>query len=652
MASSVPVQTNPTFPRLRGRTLWGYRLVWFALMASCFVFYINASRQTSSDPLAAFAQLRLNLMMGFVFVLALTLFIIRSDHFMTMFISAGLVLAAGSELFLYGIRTPGTTLFSEVPVGVLAQVLTSLGIMAQILVFGLLPDGRFVPAWSRTMSILWVGLVLVVDAFIPYPDNLPITYAAGTFFVLPALYAQIYRYRHVADVAQRQQIKWILTGLVLAVSGFLFHIVVRPGLLFALPPDTAQVVDTLLLSNVWFLAILAVPVCLSIALTRFGLWDADTVLNRSMVYGLLTAALGLSFVLFALAAQTLLEMLTGTPQPTLVLAVTTVLTAVLFQPLRERIQAFIDARFPNSRLLAKINAPKPVFAGDSLAGQTLGSYQIIERMGRGGMADVYRARHVRDGRDVALKVMLPPASGDPNAAQRFEREARTVAALRHPHIVQLYDYGLQGDERYMVMELLDGSTLDDISYPLALADTVHLIAQIASALDYAHARHIVHRDVKPSNVLLRRGPHDTIEGVLSDFGVARLLEDHVSLTGSGLVGTLDYLAPEQISGAPDIDHRADIYAFGVMVYQMLTGKLPFRGESAAAVLFAHLQNAVPDPRRDNPLVPECAALAVMRALAKDRTDRYDSAGDFAAALSLGQHCETRPGARTPQPVPG
>lgn len=270
----------------------------------------------------------------------------------------------------------------------------------------------------------------------------------------------------------------------------------------------------------------------------------------------------------------------------------------------------------------------------TLSGKTLGGYELLEALGHGGMADVYKGRHVRLDRYVAIKILRPRIAADTDFQQRFEREAQAVASLRHPNIVQVYDFGDEDGTYFMVMEYIDGNDLLEVlkeTGMFSLDEALPLIRGVSNALDYAHTMGIIHRDIKPSNVLLQF-QNDTLCPILTDFGIAKLLSNHTRTNQSALIGTLDYMAPEQIKDSGQVDTRADVYSLGVMAYQMLTGKLPYQADNPAAVITAHLQQQAPDPRTVVPHLPENVGRAVLRALHKDRDYRFRTAGDFAAAL--------------------
>jgi serine/threonine protein kinase len=259
----------------------------------------------------------------------------------------------------------------------------------------------------------------------------------------------------------------------------------------------------------------------------------------------------------------------------------------------------------------------------------IASYTLLEPIGHGGMAVVYRARQDSLERTVAIKILSENLAASPEFLERFRREARTAANLRHPNVITVFDFGQ--DERgvpYLVLEYIEGPTLADLmDRGLDDARIPELLDQIAAGLDYAHQHGVIHRDVKPGNVLLTEDGR----AVLADFGLAWLLEGaHLTLTG-GVIGTPEYMAPEQ-AGGEGIDHRADVYALGVVLYEMLVGERPFVAETPIGVLLKHLQDAPPSVLEARPDLPPGVDAVMTRALAKDPSERFASAGELARAF--------------------
>ncbi|GGR08139.1 serine/threonine-protein kinase [Streptomyces griseomycini] len=279
------------------------------------------------------------------------------------------------------------------------------------------------------------------------------------------------------------------------------------------------------------------------------------------------------------------------------------------------------------------------FAGrlSELIGRQIAGYRVETEIGRGGMAVVYRARDLRLDRTVALKLLAPELARNDTFRRRFTHESRTAAAIDHPNIVPIFEAGETDGILYIAMRYVPGSDLRhllDREGPLPLPTALRIAAQVASALDAAHEHGLVHRDVKPGNILVSRGTDsDHPEHVyLTDFG---LTKKSLSLTGfttvGQFVGTLDYVAPEQISGRP-VDARCDVYGFACVVHEALTGHPPFRRDDDMALLWAHQYDDPPALTADrSDLAPRTDAV-LARALAKNPDDRYDSCRDFVTAL--------------------
>lgn len=261
----------------------------------------------------------------------------------------------------------------------------------------------------------------------------------------------------------------------------------------------------------------------------------------------------------------------------------------------------------------------------------LGKYELLEKIGEGGFGVVYRGRDTYLDRMVAIKVLKGDATSAPDFVERFRREARLAASLRHPAIINVLDVGEQDGRFFIVMDLLTGGTLNDLlkdGKPLPLNQAIELLRPIASALDYAHSKNMLHRDVKPSNIL--RDEHG--QPVLTDFGLGKALDsDNNSTTGIAM-GTVQYMAPEQILGKL-ASPSTDIYALGVVAYQMLTGQVPFSGNTPFTIQKGHAEQKPPDPTSINPALGLGVVGVLMKALEKEQTARYQSGATLLDALA-------------------
>ncbi|UCC89399.1 MAG: protein kinase [Anaerolineales bacterium] len=266
---------------------------------------------------------------------------------------------------------------------------------------------------------------------------------------------------------------------------------------------------------------------------------------------------------------------------------------------------------------------------ETLIGQTLGQYRIVEQIGKGGMATVFKAYQPGLDRYVAVKILPAYYVHEEGFSERFVREAKAIARLDHPNILPVYDFGQADGLSYIVMKYIAAGTLKDrLGQPLALEEALNILKQIAAALDHAHDQGILHRDVKPGNILI----DDRDWVYLSDFGLAKMVEGSVQLTGSGVgVGTPAYMSPEQGQGM-QVDRRTDVYALGIILYEMLTGRVPFEAETPMAVVVKQITSPLTLPRVINPAIPKSVERVILKALAKDAGDRFARAGELAQAL--------------------
>lgn len=265
-----------------------------------------------------------------------------------------------------------------------------------------------------------------------------------------------------------------------------------------------------------------------------------------------------------------------------------------------------------------------------MASEKIGRYELRRELGRGGMATVYLAYDPLFGREVALKVLLKQLSLDATLKTRFEREARAIAQLEHSAIVPVYDVGEDAGMPYLVMRYMPGgSLLERMGHgPMALPTVVRIIRRIAAGLDSAHRAGVVHRDVKPANILFNQDD----DPYLSDFGIAKVQEASATVTGTGVVGTPAYMSPEQARGDKHIDGRSDIYALGIVLYELVVGRSPYSAETPMQIAMKHILDPVPRLREALPDADLALEQVIARALAKDPNDRFQTAGDLAAAL--------------------
>jgi predicted Ser/Thr protein kinase len=438
-------------------------------------------------------------------------------------------------------------------------------------------------------------------------------------YLIYVLVSQVLRFRH-ANPREGQQLKWFLFGLAIWII---------PVVIANLPFTPKWLYDPLTV-YMTIGAFFFVPIFVGIAVLRYRLWDIDIIINRSIVYGTVASILVALIALIIFAYQTV----AGNTQLNIAFGISLVVAALIFNPVMKAIQSFVDRyifrlNFDLNQLAAAQKKPEIKNAG-ALTGKKLGQYEVLDFIGKGGMGEVYKG--FANGKTVALKTLAANLATERDFKHRFQREAEVMQSLEHPKIVKLYESGESEGQRFLAMEFIEGIELKDYlrnKGKLPLEEVKEILCDVAAALDYLHGKAIVHRDIKPSNVMLRGD--ELQEAILMDFGIAKIEDDRTRLTGSGAIGTIDYMSPEQILAAKEVDKRSDVYALGVIAYEMLTGERPFEG-NAAQVMFAHLQKPVTDPRQHRSDLSENVAKAVMKALEKLPEDRFESAGAFAGAL--------------------
>lgn len=520
----------------------------------------------------------------------------------------------------------------------LAAIIYVIMPLVSLSTIALFPTGKPVPRWSMYCVPL-ATLAFVAQAWVMYTRrdfSVPI---ASTYFASAALFIgfQWHRYRRHATLRERHQIKWLTYAgaafaaiQAVAVVGLIPLLGDRERAAFPF----LRVLFELLIASSYLVGLAS----LLFSAARYRLWDIDRVINRTIVYGVVTVLLGATCALGYFGLRAVLGSAIHGSAVSAGLAIAVMV--LLFAPTRRRIARWIDRRFYGIGLDYEALAAKAVRAAHTNVPTTetvLGGYDDLVLLGRGGMGAVYRAHHADFGVPVALKVMSKELAADPSARARFRRESQILEGLQHPNVIPYLASGHEAGLEFIAMQYLEGEDLGALARKrgrLSLAETCPLIDGVAAALDLAHERGVVHRDIKPANVFIEGAPGQPIEArraLVMDFGVARLAGDPSAADGS-LVGSLPYIAPEQIHDGDKVDGRADVYALGASVYQLLTGQPPFVESTALGLVLAHLHQPPVDPRSHAPALAPHAAEAILKALAKDPANRFETAGLFAAGL--------------------
>jgi serine/threonine-protein kinase len=518
-------------------------------------------------------------------------------------------------------------------------LILAMGDIGIVLFSMLFPDGKFVPRWMKFLVPMLVATMLGMYIFPNAPffwDNMGRTYyllATTTWYVI-GLGSSVYRYFRHATLAQKQQIRWAFIG---TMGPFLWFLIFQVGLGLGFTSSGSTLWSAVfeIVSRIaGIFLFLMLPLFITISIASAKLFDIDLLINRSLVYGILTAGMVLILVMALGIISLVFKKINSGDQPFMVAVIFSVAAGALFQPARKRLQRFVDHFFYRIKIdYQKTPAELRAESDTIITGTTLSSYNNLKLIGRGGMAEVYSATSPKR-RSVAIKVLKAELAAEEQFRKRFMREAEIVSGLEHPNIVQVLDFGDENGAYYIVMELLTGPDLNHLlkeEKRLTLPRTVELLSGIAHALDYAHSKGLVHRDIKPSNVMMDSSMTPA-RAVLTDFGIAKITDAHTKITNTGMLGTFDYIAPEQIQASADVDGRADVYALGVMTYQMLTGILPFQRPNTGALLLAHLNAPPPDARETLHGLPRPSARAIQQAMAKKPADRFSTASEFIAAL--------------------
>jgi serine/threonine-protein kinase len=654
MSMSADMNNPAPSTRLSGKPLVLARLAWWGIAILTFIYMIATQIYRLGDkPLDILYEQEVNLLnqigvspnfyviyFNIIAFIAVLFFLIvgyvifwrRSDDWMAILVS--LTLMTGSLIsFRWGYRMsvaqPDWRFLY-----ILFFMISGIGVE---IIFFTFPDGRFIPAWSRWVIVPFALFALLRPVVMFIDDNLD---ASILFYIWNSLYgasllAQIFRYRKVSNPIQRQQAKWVIYGLTLMilVSSIPDDLLLTPMLFPLLGGLSTKIYFFVYIPLIIVGSFLAPVLGIGFSILRYRLWDIDFIINRSLVYGALTAVLAALFGGSLFIVSQLFQNFSG--GPLVAVAISATVFGAVFQPTRRHVQRFVDQRFYHIEIDYQKTPPNLATDGMTqvLRQTNFGEYKNLELIGRGGMAEVYKSTNPTTGKPVAIKILPKALASETEFRQRFTRESQVVSQLEHPNIIRIFDSGEQDGQYYMVMEYLVGKDLSQMiqaNGKLPLAQTLPLVQQIASALDYAHANGFVHRDIKPGNVLL---DSNGTRAVLTDFGIAKVNNAHTVMTVTGyMLGTFDYIAPEQIQESSHVDGKADIYALGVMVYQMLTGQLPFKHNNPGALLIAHLNQPAPDACEILSDLPKNIGVAIQRAMAKKPEERFTIAAEFASAI--------------------
>lgn len=515
----------------------------------------------------------------------------------------------------------------------IARMSSSFFTLWTILAF---PDGRFVPSWGKSLLfLLCIPNFIASDVrwYLHTSRINPLALVTLVTFIIGFLF-QAYRYLKNSSPLQKQQGKWVMSGIsisLVSMGVFLTLDVLQMPYMFnnsMISLLYRVAVNTFLI----YLPLVFIPISIAISLFRYRLWDIDLVINRSLV------VLGVVFVLisaFSLVLWLLLLVFQGTPLA-LAIVISAFVVVPFFNRVRYAIQNLIDKRFYRWRFnldqFARAMKEKAPTKG-VWTGQVIQGYQVEEILGQGGMGEVYRV--TQQSKTYALKTILAKVSEETIHQKRFQLETTIMKRLHHPNIVQYHADGQQDGRPYLVLEWVQGTDLQNYikeNTRLSVKESLEVLEGLASALEYSHAQGIVHCDLKPANIFITlKKDGGSVHPVLGDFGIAKWLEAEALPAG---VGTILYMAPEQILSAHDVDRRADIYSLGVMLFQMVVGETPFKGASSQ-LIFAHLQQPPPNPCDIVPEIPPVYGQAILKALAKDPKDRWQTISEMLGQLKQG-----------------
>jgi len=576
-------------------------------------------------------------------VLGWLIFYLRRDRWMAVVSAAfaALVPLATTQ----GAMALGTEHESLLP---LINAVRSCTLLVIVLLFYQFPTGSFVPGWARWVAIgfvaqqaAWLFVWNISGA--PSGWNASSDALIGMAVILSGVVAQIYRYARISTADERQQTKWTVTALGVNTAVFMLAVVTTQFTQQLFHSAWLNVVWKLLLYHSYALATLLIPVTLMAAALRYRLWDVDIWINRSLVYGAATLILGLIFGAFLLGFMEIALELSDDRHLLLALGIAALVVGALFHPLRRQLQRLVDRRIYGIAIQYD-----PLADPDSLSGarhsefeisrthQRFSNYTCGELLRREALVDVYSAVDVVASEAVEIQFIDLELDESGAVDERFSQLAEAAAAVAHPGIVPVLDHGLFEETPYLVTpprrEQDLGMRLEAV-VRMPVEETLALVQDLADALDAVHRQGVVHLNLCPENVLLSQPLRDRTRKRprVAGLGLASCLTEFHSGPGPAH-GNVDYIAPERVRGDEVIDHRADIYALGMLTYRLLTGRTAFPKSTASARLIAHLHEPPPNPGDLVPDLPQAVVEAVQRALAKQPRDRFDTAGEMVQAM--------------------
>ena len=577
----------------------------------------------------------------------LIIFRFKSDDWVAL-LAAFTLIGMGANAF-----SPLYLSYRTIDTKIPAQFMMSMILVSQMLLCYTIPDGKFPQRWMKYAVMFWFLWLMISVFWKSFPLNLfnwagngfTIYLLAELAILLSGIYALLFRYTHSDNPIKREQLKWVVFSIAVAVVVGLGCSLFLEFFKRTSPSASLMLVVNMFTQTISVLAQLSVPAAMVFSILRYRLYDIELVINRSLIYGLLGIFLAAVFGAVLLGLDVLFQKITSKENPPAMgIVAATLVVSSLFNPTLRVLQNFVNRKLfgievdvndvdrRNARLEKASYLPSHLVTN-------IGGYKDLELIARGGMGEIYKARHPTLNRTVAIKILSVYFKDDSAFNKRFAREADLMARLRHPNIITIYDYGEQNGLPYIVMEYLTGKTLSEVMKEreyVPLAESLPLLEDLASALDYAHDQGVIHRDIKPSNIILEptttstRG--QTLRAILMDFGIARFVTENTVLTTTGdVLGTADYISPEVAHGTGELDRRADLYSFAVVTYQLLTGHKPFERNNTWAMIRSHLDEPPPDPRIHVDM-PEVAAQALLKALAKKPEERFATVGEYVAEL--------------------